>query len=96
MDTGSGIFVWVGKGASPQEKSQAMSKAQGFITSKKYPAWTKVERIVENSETAPFKQFFATWRDKGMTHSRLIRAANDEGKINYQSINILGGSLSNR
>lgn len=37
-----------------------------------------MHRIVEGAETAPFKQYFATWRDVGMTHTRLIRAANDD------------------
>lgn len=36
-----------------------------------------MHRIIENAETAPFKQYFATWRDIGMQHTRLIRAAND-------------------
>lgn len=48
-----------------------------FIQTKKYPSWTPVHRIVENAETAPFKQYFATWRDFGMQHTRLIRAAKD-------------------
>ncbi|KAL5274428.1 Gel family protein [Megaselia abdita] len=75
LDTGSGIYVWVGRGATQQEKSQAMSKAQEFLTLKKYPAWTNVQRIVEGAESAPFKQYFATWRDSGMSHTRLIRSA---------------------
>lgn len=33
--------------------------------------------MVEGAESAPFKQYFATWRDAGMQHTRLIRAAND-------------------
>lgn len=37
--------------------------------------------MVESAESAPFKQYFATWRDVGMTHTRLIRAANDDGKL---------------
>lgn len=78
LDTGSGIYVWVGKSATQQEKSQAMTKAQGFLQEKKYPAWTNVQRIVEGAESAPFKQYFSTWRDVGMSHSRLIRAANDD------------------
>lgn len=52
-----------------------------FIVTKKYPKWTEVHRIVEGAESAPFKQYFATWRDQGMSHSRLIRAANDNGKL---------------
>lgn len=78
LDTGSGIYVWVGKKATEQEKKQGMSRAQGFLQTKKYPVWTKVTRIVEGAESAPFKQYFFTWRDVGATHSRLIRAANDD------------------
>lgn len=77
LDTGSGIYVWVGKKATDQEKKQSMSRAQGFLATKKYPSWTKVSRIVESAESAPFKQYFFTWRDHGAQHSRLIRAAND-------------------
>ncbi|XP_016992685.2 gelsolin isoform X1 [Drosophila takahashii] len=79
LDTGSGIFVWVGKGATQKEKTDAMSKAQEFLRSKKYPAWTQIHRIVEGAESAPFKQYFATWRDVGMAHTRLIRSALDIG-----------------
>lgn len=77
LDTGSGIYVWVGKKATQQEKTKAMANAQEFLKTKKYPAWTQVHRIVEGAETAPFKQYFSTWRDHGMAHSRLIRAAMD-------------------
>lgn len=80
MDTGTALYAWIGKGATQQEKSQALARAQGFIQSKKYPTWTEVHRVVEGAESAPFKQYFATWRDTGMAHSRLIRAANDNGK----------------
>lgn len=78
LDTGSALYVWVGKRATQTEKTQSIARAQSFIQTKKYPAWTPVHRIVEGAETAPFKQYFATWRDTGMTHSRLIRAANDD------------------
>ncbi|KAI8044788.1 gelsolin isoform X1 [Drosophila gunungcola] len=79
LDTGSGIFVWVGKGATQKEKTDAMAKAQEFLRTKKYPAWTQIHRIVEGAESAPFKQYFATWRDAGMAHTRLIRSALDIG-----------------
>jgi gelsolin len=72
LDTGSGIYVWLGKKATEQEKKQAMSRGQGLIAQKKYPQWTKVAKINEFTETAPFKQYFFTWRDHGASHSRLI------------------------
>ncbi len=82
LDTGSGIYVWVGKKATNQEKSQSLSRAQEFLKTKKYPAWTQVHRIVEGAESAPFKQYFQTWRDRGAQHTRLIRAANDNDSEN--------------
>ncbi|XP_019529713.3 gelsolin isoform X3 [Aedes albopictus] len=79
LDTGaSGIFVWVGKGATSQERSQSMIKAQEFITTKGYPMHTQVHRVIENGETTDFKQYFASWQDKGINHSHLIKAAMDE------------------
>lgn len=78
LDTGSGIYVWIGRGATSQEKSQSLVHANGFLASKNYPSWTQVHRIVQDAETTPFKQYFSTWRDKGMTHTRLIRAADDD------------------
>lgn len=78
LDTGSGLYVWVGRGATPQEKQQGMARAQSFLASKKYPSWTQVHRIIEGAESAPFKQYFSSWRDRGAMHTRLIRAANDD------------------
>lgn len=75
LDTGSGIYVWVGRGATAKEKSDGVVKAQEFLRTKKYPAWTQIHRIVEGAESAPFKQYFATWRDDGMSHTRLVRSA---------------------
>lgn len=72
LDTGAGIYVWNGKKATADEKKQALSRAQGFLTTKKYPSWTKVSKIVEGAESAPFKQYFFTWRDLGASHSRLV------------------------
>lgn len=75
LDTGSGIYVWVGKEATQKEKTEAMNKATEFLKTKKYPAWTQVHRIVQGAESAPFKQYFATWKDEGASHTRLIRSA---------------------
>ncbi|XP_055532240.1 gelsolin, cytoplasmic-like isoform X2 [Wyeomyia smithii] len=79
LDTGSsGIFVWVGKGATSQERAQSMIKAQEFISSKGYPVHTQVHRVIENGERTDFKQYFASWKDKGVVHSHLIKAAMDD------------------
>lgn len=63
LDTGSGIFVWIGKEAIIDDKSHAMVKAQEFIAKLKYPSWTQIHRVVEGAEPVLFKQYFATWRE---------------------------------
>jgi len=39
------IFVWVGKGASPSEKSQCMKYAQDYLIAEKKPTTTPITRI---------------------------------------------------
>lgn len=63
LDTGTALYVWIGKGATQQEKSRAMVSAHDFIKTNNYPTWTNVERIVEGAEPAAFKQYFITWRE---------------------------------
>jgi gelsolin len=79
--TDSNIFVWIGKKCNNKEKQEAMVKAQNFLTSKKYPAWTQIQRIVEGAEPTAFTQYFQSWRSKHELHQRLIRSPSTE-KIN--------------
>lgn len=81
LDSGTKIFVWVGRNATDQERKQSMTRAQGFLKTKKYPTWTKVTRVVEGGETTLFKQFFLTWKDNPYQHTRLIRAAQDDDSV---------------
>ncbi|XP_063704952.1 gelsolin, cytoplasmic-like isoform X2 [Culicoides brevitarsis] len=63
LDTGTELFAWIGKNATPDEKKHVMVRAQGFIATNNYPKWTNVRRVVEGAEPAPFKQYFASWRE---------------------------------
>lgn len=86
LDTGdANIFVWIGKRCNKNEKSQAMNKGQEFLTSKKYPGWTHVERIVDGAEPTIFRQYFQTWQGAGETHTRLIRSAEPVSKLEQKS-----------
>lgn len=79
LETGeANIYVWVGRKCTTNEKNQAMTKAQQFIDNKNYPSWTQVERVVEGSETAAFKQYFQTWKGANEQYTRLIRSAGEE------------------
>jgi len=59
----SGIFVWIGKLCTKAEKVEAMKLAQRFLVTNSYPAWTKIQRIVEGGEPSTFKQYFSGWRE---------------------------------
>jgi hypothetical protein len=56
-----GIFAWVGKNASNQERLHAMKYATNFIAEQNLPNWTPVTRLNEDAETEMFKQYFPNW-----------------------------------
>ena len=42
----AGIFVWIGKQCTKDEKVEAMKRAQKFLTTNNYPVWTKVFSVI--------------------------------------------------
>ncbi|XP_022833089.1 gelsolin-like [Spodoptera litura] len=73
LDTVTGsIYVWTGRQATEREKTEAMTKAQQLLSSKNYASWVKVVKIPQGTEPAIFKQYFVTWRDLGMSHTRIV------------------------
>ena len=76
LDTGSaGIFVWVGKKSTGEEKAQSMKRATDFLKTKGYPNWTPVTRLAEGGETPLFKQNFYQWPEANLTALGGIGAA---------------------
>lgn len=66
LDTvSSGLYVWMGKKGTTQEKVESLKRAQVFIKENKYPAWTRVIRVIEGGEPTAFKQYFDNWKDNG-------------------------------
>ena len=58
-----GIWVWVGKKASRQEKSGAMKYANQLIKQNNYSPKTKITKVIEGSELIQFKTLFKTWSE---------------------------------
>jgi len=54
LDTGAEVFAWIGKGASVDEKSKALSFAQDYLKNYNRPAYLPISRILEGSENAVF------------------------------------------
>lgn len=50
MDAGaSGIYVWVGRKSSKEEKAESMKKGEKYLADNKYPSWTKVRFLTPDS-----------------------------------------------
>ncbi len=80
MDTGSNaIYVWMGKGATDQEKKEAFRHAKEFIQTKGYPQWCNISTLKEGCETPLFKQNFSNWLNKDETTS-IVKARRTPGR----------------
>jgi hypothetical protein len=55
------VYLWVGRGASLDEKREAMKHAVQYISSNNLPKSTAVERLSEGVETSSFKSEFNKW-----------------------------------
>jgi len=63
LDAGNegSIFVWKGKKASKDERSEAILNAEKFLKQKDYPEYTKIVVLSENCESVMFKSYFKSW-----------------------------------
>jgi gelsolin len=57
LDVGSQIFVWIGKGSSPQEKKSGLQIAVNYIAKNQLPEATPISRILEGGENAEFNSY---------------------------------------
>jgi len=58
LDAGTEIFVWVGKGASKDEKSKALGYATDYLFKNNRPKAMPISRIVQGNENEYFKRAF--------------------------------------
>eukprot|EP00096_Caligus_rogercresseyi_P009674 TRINITY_DN331_c0_g1_i1.p1 TRINITY_DN331_c0_g1~~TRINITY_DN331_c0_g1_i1.p1 ORF type:complete len:714 (+),score=208.62 TRINITY_DN331_c0_g1_i1:189-2330(+) len=65
LNTGpfAGIFLWIGKEASKEERIFVLKAGEEFLAKQNLPKWTKIERVVDGGETSIFKQFFKFWHE---------------------------------
>ena len=49
----NGVFAWIGKGATKDERKQAMESAQNLINQKGLPIWTKVNKFSQSDRLDP-------------------------------------------
>ncbi|CAH1789863.1 unnamed protein product [Owenia fusiformis] len=62
VDNGeAGVYAWIGRKATSDERKEAMRNAMGFIDKKGYSKNTPVTKVVEGGETTEFKAIFKSW-----------------------------------
>ena len=75
LDAGDTIFVWVGKGATKEERNKSMSFAEDFIKNEGRPTHTKIIRVPDGGETPAFKSFFSVWDPPRILDAKEAKAA---------------------
>jgi len=57
LDAVNTVYVWVGTGASAQEKKHALGFAQSYLTKEKRPEWLPIARIFSGGENETFNTY---------------------------------------
>ena len=66
MDNHAEIFVWVGRGATDDERKGGMKVANDYCVEGHRPKGTKVIKVAEGAEPVTFKQNFESWKSMEM------------------------------
>ena len=91
LDASSGgLFVWVGKDCTLEERKKAMEYASEYLRQAGRPAWAGVVRVLESAEPNFFLQWFAkppTNQKKQFTFKpKLFQCSDETGKIVIEEI----------
>ena len=59
VDSVNSIFVWIGKGASPQERRSGVQLAQSYLNDQPHrPKTTPIVRVLQGGENEEFEEQF--------------------------------------
>ncbi|CAI4221384.1 unnamed protein product [Auanema sp. JU1783] len=84
-----GIFVWIGKNCTIEERHKAVSWGDKYLKQRKLPEWTQVTRILETTEPQIFTQWFSQWADvkkKNSFEPHLYQVSDESGKIVVEEV----------
>ncbi|XGW35638.1 hypothetical protein V3C99_019107, partial [Haemonchus contortus] len=85
----AGIYVWVGKECTLEERAQAMTIGSNFIKEHKLPVWTPLVRVLESAEPASFTQWFEEWVDSKTVKTyepRVFQVSDESGEMKIEEI----------
>ncbi|GMR48458.1 hypothetical protein PMAYCL1PPCAC_18653, partial [Pristionchus mayeri] len=84
-----GVYVWVGKGCTVEERSRAFHWGQTYLYVSNLPSWTTVTRVLESIEPQMFTQWFDDWqgaKKKQEFTPRLYQCSNETGNLVIEEI----------
>lgn len=84
-----GIYVWVGKGCTVNERKKAMEWATKFLEEKHKSKNTQVVRVLEGAEPTSFTQWASDWIDPKKTRQfqpKLYQCSNESGRLVVEEI----------
>ncbi|WKY14539.1 hypothetical protein Q1695_000235 [Nippostrongylus brasiliensis] len=84
-----GVFVWIGKGCTMEERAKAMEMGSKYIKEKNLPTYTQVRRVLESAEPIAFTQWFDEWTDNKKVRTfepRLFQVSDESGKMVVEEI----------
>jgi len=61
VDSGTQVFVWIGKATSKEARAQGMTLATAYLAKHGRPSWTPLTRVAESGEPPAFKALFKIW-----------------------------------
>lgn len=61
VDSGTTIFIWVGKAASKDERRNGMKYGTDYLAQNNRPNSTQLTRIAQTGEPPAFRQLFSDW-----------------------------------
>uniref|UniRef100_A0A7I4Z1A8 Gelsolin repeat protein n=1 Tax=Haemonchus contortus TaxID=6289 RepID=A0A7I4Z1A8_HAECO len=84
-----GVFVWIGKDCTMDERAQAMVMGSKYLKEKNLPTYTSVVRVLESAEPQSFIQWFGEWVDnktKKVFEPRLFQVSDESGRMMVEEI----------
>jgi len=82
LDTGSELFVWVGKGATKAERRKGMKYGVKYLKKKGRPNWTPITRVPGGGETPVFKSYFKQWDPPRKI--KISKKTEKKGQLSYK------------
>ncbi|VDK20072.1 unnamed protein product [Anisakis simplex] len=84
-----GVYVWIGKGCTKEERAKAVNWANDYIDIQGKPEWTQVIRVMEGAEPASFTQWSTSWQDGNAAYGfqpKLFQCSDESGKLSIEEI----------